>query len=69
MKIQILVMYVINDLILKSKNESEKLPLSQIGRTHRVGEKEGRTRDIIVRFISYRDRALVFRNTKKSQRD
>lgn len=57
------VLSVINDIILRSNDR--KLSLREIGRTHRVGErKSGKIRDIIIRFISYRDRALVFSNKK-----
>jgi hypothetical protein len=53
---------VINDIILR--NNDRKLSLREIGRTHPVGEnKSGKIRDII-RFISYRDRTLVFSNKK-----
>jgi hypothetical protein len=62
-----LVLDVINNLILKHQGVS--LNYSHIGRTHRVGpppttSKKNRPRDIIIRFISYRDRDLVFRNKK-----
>jgi len=62
-----LVLDVINNLILK--HQGVALNYSQIGRTHRVGpppttSTKNRPRDIIIRFISYRDRDLVFRNKK-----
>ena len=62
-----LVLDVINNLILKHQGVS--LNYSHIGRTHRVGpppttSTKNRPRDIIIRFISYRDRDLVFRNKK-----
>ena len=64
-----LVLDVINNLILKHQGVS--LNYSPIGRTHRVGpppttrtSTKNRPRDIIIRFISYRDRDLVFRNKK-----
>jgi len=66
-----LVLDVINNLILADTGES--LNYSHIGRTHRVGpplritdskSKPSRPRDIIIRFISYRNRDLVFRNKK-----
>ncbi|CAG2223095.1 unnamed protein product [Mytilus edulis] len=57
------VLSVINKMIIK--HHDRKLSLRDIGRTHRIGErKKGRTRDIIIRFISYRDRALVYSNKK-----
>jgi hypothetical protein len=62
-----LVLDVINNLILKHQGVS--LNYSHIGRTHRVGpppttSTKNRPRHIIIRFISYRDRDLVFRNKK-----
>ncbi|CAG2189156.1 unnamed protein product [Mytilus edulis] len=57
------VLSVINKMIIK--HHDRKLSLRDIGRTHRIGErKKGKTRDIIIRFISYRDRALVYSNKK-----
>ena len=63
-----LVLKVINELVLPVTGQS--LSLDKIGRTHRVGnfssdpKKPQRPRDIIVRFISYRDRALVYSNKR-----
>lgn len=54
-----LAMNVINLILSK---ESSKIGLDRIERTHRVGprKRNGKPRDIIVRFLSYRDRATVF---------
>lgn len=63
-----LVLDVINDLILP--NTGRTLTLEHIGRTHRIGKpnsnpnQNSRPRDIIIRFLSYRDRALVYANKK-----
>lgn len=50
---------IINKEILKDTGQS--IELSRIGRCHRVGPIiQGKSRDIVVRFLSYRDRALVY---------
>ena len=42
------------------------LRVINVSRTHRVGppRRDGKPRDIIVKFLSYRDRALVYNNKK-----
>jgi hypothetical protein len=62
-----LALKVINELILPTTGQH--LTLNHIGRTHRIGKSSNqsnmndkRPRDIIVRFLSYRDRALVYTN-------
>lgn len=50
---------------LFKKNLSIDMPVSAIERSHRVGMNKGKPRPIIVKFNSYRDRALIFRNKKK----
>lgn len=58
-----LAMNVINLILSK---ESSKIGLDRIERTHRVGPRKGngKPRDIIVRFLSYRDRATVFHHKR-----
>ena len=60
----VLVMNVINNLVLK-ENE-EKIGIKDISRSHRVGKfrPQNRPRDIIVKFVSYRDRARVYGNKR-----
>ena len=60
----VLVMTVINNLVLK-ENE-EKITIKDISRSHRVGKfrPKIRPRDIIVKFVSYRDRARVYGNKR-----
>lgn len=57
-----LAMNVINLILPIIHLESSKIGLDRIERTHRVGprKRNGKPRDIIVRFLSYRDRATVF---------
>lgn len=61
-----IILNAVNKLILV--DEKKKINLDQIGRSHRVGRppKENQDskgpRDIIVRFMSYRDRTRVFAN-------
>ena len=57
-----IVLSIINKDILSPTGH--KMDMRSIGRTHRVGPTGGTKRDIIVRFISYRDRDLVFRNKR-----
>ncbi|XP_062606558.1 uncharacterized protein LOC134268329 [Saccostrea cucullata] len=68
-----MILNVINNYVLDT--EDEKMDLYQISRSHRVGRppnndnrqdqgKGQRPRDIIVKFVSYRDRALIY--AKKS---
>lgn len=64
-----LALKVINELVLP--NTGRNLTLGNIGRTHRIGKpsnqssmNDRRPRDIIVRFLSYRDRALVYTNKR-----
>lgn len=58
-----LVLQVINESILK--NIDEKLSLKHIGRSHRLGKRNPDVpRNIIVRFSTYRYRALVYRNKR-----
>lgn len=54
-----LAMNVINLILPK---ESSKIGLDRIERTHRVGppKRNGKPRGIIVRFLSYGDRTIVF---------
>ena len=60
----VLVMNVINNFVLKEKEE--KITIKDISRSHRVGKSrpKNRPRDIIVKFVSYRDRALVYGNKR-----
>lgn len=59
-----MVLRVINRIILP--NNDPPYELCNISRTHRVGppRRDGKPRDIIVKFLSYRDRALVYNNKK-----
>ena len=64
-----LALSVINELILPTTGRN--LTLNHIGRKHKIGKpsnqsnmNDKRPRDIIVRFLSYRDRALVYTNKK-----
>ena len=60
-----LVLNVINNLILNENND--KITTKDISRSHRVGKfdpSRRKTRDIIVKFISYRERARVYANKK-----
>ncbi|OWF43603.1 hypothetical protein KP79_PYT24893 [Mizuhopecten yessoensis] len=65
-----LILNVINKHVLQPVGQT--VELHQIGRTHRVNRRVlyptqnqlPMPRDIIVRFVSYRDRAVVFRNKK-----
>lgn len=56
---------VFNNLVLKEN--TEKISVKDISRSHRVGKYDPRRkpRDIIVKFTSYRDRAKVYGNKKK----
>ena len=57
------ILNIVNKIVLKDSDI--KLDMSRIDRTHRVGpERNGRPRDIVVKFLSYRDRDVVFRNKK-----
>lgn len=62
-----LVLNVINNLVLKEN--TEKISVKDISRSHRVGKYDPRrrTRDILVKFISYRDRARVYGNKKNPE--
>lgn len=52
-----------NYVLLKGTGHS--IDISRIDRSHRVGPTiQGRPRDIIVRFLNYRDRDLVYLNKK-----
>lgn len=55
-----------NKLVLQLANKLKvKLPESSIGRSHRVGPvKEGKTRPIIVKFVSFADRKKLFMEKK-----
>ena len=60
-----LVLNVTNNLILNENND--KITTKVISRSHRVGKLDPsrrKTRDIIVKFISYRERARVYANKK-----
>lgn len=63
-----IILNAVNKLILV--DEKKKITLDQIGRSHRVGRppRENQSskgpRDIIVRFVCYRDRARVFANKR-----
>ena len=57
-----LILDVINNKILT--NTEYKLNKTNIERSHRIGKRGKYNRDIIVKFVSYRDRALVFKNKK-----
>ena len=59
-----MVLRVINRIILP--NNDPPYELGNISRTHRVGppRRDGKPCDIIVKFLSYRDRALVYNNKK-----
>ena len=60
-----LVLNVINNLILNENND--KITTKDISRSHRVGKfdpSRHKTSDIIVKFISYRERARVYANKK-----
>lgn len=59
-----LALNVFNNLVLKEN--TKKISVKDISRSHRVGKYDPRrkTRDIIVKFTSYRDRAKVYGNKK-----
>jgi hypothetical protein len=64
-----LALKVIDELVLP--NTGQNLTLNHIGRTHRIGKpsnqfsiNDKRPRDIIVRFLSYCDHALVYTNKR-----
>ena len=57
------ILKIINDDILKYSEQ--KLSLDHIGRSHRLGKRQsGIPRNIIVRFSTYRYRALVYGNKR-----
>lgn len=59
----VIILNIINNDILQQS--VTRLTLDNIGRSHRLGPKKaGTTRNIIVRFISYRHRALVYSNKR-----
>lgn len=61
-----LVLNVVNNLVLKE--DEEKITIKDISRSHRVGKfnshSHSRPRDIIVKFVSYRDRARIYGNKR-----
>jgi hypothetical protein len=59
-----MVLNIVNRLVLS--DHEQKIGLESIDRTHRVGRqrKDGKPRDIIVKFCSYRIRALVYANKR-----
>ena len=53
------ILNIVNKIVLKDSDTM--LDLSRIDRTHRVGPErnDGKPRDIIVKFLSYRDRCFL----------
>jgi hypothetical protein len=58
-----MVLNIVNRLVLS--DHEQKIGLESIDRTHRVGRqrKDGKRKDIVVKFCSYRIRALVYANS------